>query len=312
MSPNNSAQGSGASGVLLLDKPSGMSSNTALQCVRRLLGRVKGGHTGTLDPLATGLLPICLGEATKFSGGLLEADKTYDAVVRLGTATTTGDAEGEPVFQGNVEGVEERVDEVLLKFCGEIEQMPPMFSALKHHGRPLYEYARRGEDIERRARKVSIYELTVLKRNFPDITLRVRCSKGTYVRSLAHDLGVSLGCGGHLTALRRTGVGSLRITDAASLEALEAMEQSARWSCVRGTDLLLSHLPAIVLPVMDAKAVLQGRVVGTPGAVQDSGHVRLYDEDGSFLGLGMAQGEDRKIIPKSMCSDVRIRQPALA
>ena len=299
------------SGVLLLDKPSGMSSNTALQCVRRLLGRVKGGHTGTLDPLATGLLPICLGEATKFSGGLLEADKTYDAVVRLGTATTTGDAEGETVFEGIVEGAEQRIDAALHEFRGVIQQMPPMFSALKHHGRPLYEYARRGEDIERRARKVSIYELTVLERNFPEITVRVRCSKGTYVRSLAHDLGVRLGCGGHLTALRRTGVGWLRITDAASLEALEAMEQSARWSCVHGTDLLLSHLPAVVLPSTDARAVLQGRAVGTPSAV-DPGHVRLYDEDGWFLGLGMAQGEDRKIIPKRMCSDVRIRLPALA
>src|SRR5829696_9142078 len=153
------------SGVCLLDKPSGVSSNGALQRVRHLFGRIKAGHTGTLDPLATGLLPLCLGEATKFASGLLEADKTYEAMVRLGIATTTGDAEGEAVFQGDVGGAAERVEEVLCEFRGEIEQTPPMFSALKHRGRPLYEYARQGQEIERSARRVRVYELAVLNRD---------------------------------------------------------------------------------------------------------------------------------------------------
>jgi len=300
------------SGVLLLDKPRGMSSNGALQRVRHLLGRVKGGHTGTLDPMATGLLPLCLGEATKFASGLLEADKTYDAVVRLGTATSTGDAEGETIFRGDVTGAAERVDEALHEFRGDIEQTPPMFSALKHRGRPLYEYARQGQEIERNARRVRVYELAVLNSDGADIALRVRCSKGTYIRSLAHDLGVRLGCGAHLIALRRTAIGPLQIEDATSIAALEALEEPARWSVVLRSDVLLSHLKQVVLSAADGRAILQGKVVGTPADFLGCGPVRVYDEDGAFLGLGEVQA-DGKVVAKRMCSDHRgTRDAALA
>jgi tRNA pseudouridine55 synthase len=290
------------SGVFLLDKPSGLSSNGALQRVRRLLGRVKAGHTGTLDPMATGLLPLCLGEATKFASGLLEADKTYEAVVRLGTATSTGDAEGEAVFHGDITGVAERLDEALCEFRGDIDQTPPMFSALKYRGRPLYEYARQGQDIERIARRVRVYELSVLNRDGADIALKVRCSKGTYVRSLAHDLGLRLGCGAHLIALRRTVIGSLRIGEATSLAALEALEEPVRWSRVLRSDVLLSHLEKVVLPTVDGRAILQGKVVETPAGFEGRGMVRVYDENGIFLGLGEAQ-MDRRLVAKRMCSD---------
>jgi len=297
------------SGVVLLDKPRGMSSNGALQRVRHLFGRVKGGHTGTLDPMATGLLPLCLGEATKFASGLLEADKTYDAVVRLGTATSTGDAEGEAIFHGDVAGAAERLDEALCEFRGDIEQMPPMFSALKHRGRPLYEYARQGQEIERSARRVRVYELAVLesavlKCDGTDVALRVRCSKGTYVRSLAHDLGVRLGCGAHLIALRRTAIGPLQIEDATSIAALEALEEPALWSVVLRSDVLLSHLEQVVLSAADGRAILQGKVVGTPAGFLGCGPVRVYDQHGAFLGLGEAQA-DGKIVAKRMCSEQR-------
>src|SRR5262245_16896298 len=182
-------------GVALVDQAAGMSSNAALQAVRRLFGGVKGGHTGTLDPLATGLLPVCLGAATKFAGVLLETDKTYEAVVGLGLATTTGDAEGEPLFRGPVEGCLERVSEALAAFTGEIEQMPPMFSAIKHHGRALYHYARAGQSVERRPRQVTVHTLDLIAARIDAISLRIHCSKGTYIRTLAHDIGERLGCG---------------------------------------------------------------------------------------------------------------------
>ena len=298
MSPNSPAQAPG--GVLLLDKPVGMSSNGALQSVRRMMGRIKAGHTGTLDPMATGLLPICLGEATKFAGGLLEADKIYEAVLRLGIATDTGDAEGEPIFHGDWAGAAERVGAILAEFQGEIEQTPPMFSAIKHHGRPLYEYARKGQQIERNSRPVRIYEIAVLSSNPPDVGLRVHCSKGTYVRTLAHDIGLRLGCGAHLAALRRTAIGTLRIEDAVSLSALEAADEIVRWSLLHGADLLVSHLPAAALPDADARAILHGKVVALPAGCIASGPVRLYDANGVFLGVGLA-GEGR-IVARRMCS----------
>lgn len=288
------------SGLLLLDKPAGMSSNGALQSVRRIMGRIKAGHTGTLDPMATGLLPLCLGEATKFASGLLEADKVYEAVVRLGVATDTGDAEGEPIFRGDLAGAAERMNEVLAEFQGEIEQTPPMFSAIKHRGRPLYEYARKGQQIERNSRPVRIYEIAVLSNNPPDIGLRIHCSKGTYVRTLAHDIGLRLGCGAHLAALRRTAIGALRIEDAVPLAALEAADEATRWSLLRGSDLLVSHLPAAALPAADAKAILHGKVVALPEDCTVSGPVRLYDANGVFLGVGLAG--DGRIVPRRMCS----------
>jgi tRNA pseudouridine55 synthase len=233
----------------------------------------------------------------------LEADKTYEAVIRLGTATDTGDAEGEAIFRGEIADATERMDEALREFRGDIQQTPPMFSAIKHRGRPLYQYARQGEHIERSARWVRIYEIALLSNSAPDIGLRIRCSKGTYVRTLAHDLGVWLGCGAHLTALRRTAIGALRIEDAVSLAELEAADEAVRWSRVLGADLLLSHLPAVVLAAAAAKAIRQGKVVALPEDFGGSGEVRLYDEDGAFLGRGVAT-EDGKIVPGRMCADV--------
>jgi len=287
-------------GVLLLDKPAGMSSNAALQGVRRLMGRIKAGHTGTLDPMATGLLPVCLGEATKFASGLLDADKVYEAVVRLGVATDTGDAEGEPIFRGEWTAAAAQIDEVLREFRGEIEQMPPMFSAIKHRGRPLYEYARKGQEIERSHRTVRVYEVAILSKSPPDFRLLIRCSKGTYVRTLAHDIGSRLGCGAHLAALRRTMIGALRIEDAVSLPALERSDQATRRSFVRSVDLLVLHLPAAYLTAVEAKSILQGKVVEPKELHSASGNLRLYDQSGSFLGVGLvAEG---KIVPRRMCS----------
>jgi len=287
-------------GVLLLDKPAGLTSNAALQSVRRLMGRIKAGHTGTLDPMATGLLPICLGEATKFAGGLLEADKAYEAVVRLGMATDTGDAEGEAIFRGDWTAAAGEIDETLTEFRGEIEQMPPMFSAIKHRGRPLYEYARKGQEIERGRRAVHVYEIAILSKSPPDFRLLIRCSKGTYVRTLAHDIGSRLGCGAHLAALRRTMIGALRIEDAVSLPALERSDQATRRSFVRSVDLLVLHLPAAYLTAVEAKSILQGKVVEPKELHSASGNLRLYDQSGSFLGVGLvAEG---KIVPRRMCS----------
>ena len=287
-----------AEGVLLLDKPLGITSNAALQAVRRLFGRVKAGHTGTLDPLATGLLPLCLGEATKFAGGLLEADKTYETVIRLGLATTTGDAEGAPVFEGDATGCSERLPGILGSFMGDIEQLPPMFSALKHQGRPLYSYARAGEEIERTPRRVTIRSLELLFVSGQDVTVKVRCSKGTYIRTLAHDIGERLGCGAHVAALRRIAIGRLSIDAALSLEALAGLSDHDRVRCLHPADLLLADLPAVVVDGGRAEALSQGRPV-MPVSPPPCGPVRLYDDHGTFLGLGTGQQEGM-VLPKRM------------
>jgi len=290
--------GTPVDGVLLLDKPLGMSSNAALQAVRRLFDRVKAGHTGTLDPLATGLLPVCLGAATKFAAGLLEADKVYDCVIRLGMATTTGDADGDPIFHGSAAGCLERFQEALTAFTGDIDQVPPMFSALKHRGRALYLYARAGHVVERQARRVTVHALQLISSSGADVSVRVRCSKGTYVRSLAHDIGVRLGCGAHLTALRRTGIGRLGIEEAVALDRLAALTEAERISCLRPADILLADLPAVVVDHTRAEALLHGRAVARVPS-EPVGSVRLYAEDGLFLGLG-AGGQDL-LSPKRMC-----------
>ncbi len=291
-------QGAPVDGVLLLDKPLGMSSNAALQAVRRLFGRVKAGHTGTLDPLATGLLPVCLGAATKFAGGLLEADKIYDALIRFGVATTTGDAEGEPVLHASPEGCLERLPETLAAFTGAVDQVPPMFSAIKHRGRPLYHYARAGQSVERQARRVTVHALELLSTSGADVSVKVRCSKGTYIRSLAHDIGLRLGCGAHLRALRRTGIGRLRIEEALGLDRLAALTEAERISCLRPADILLADLPAVLVDHTRAEALLQGRAVAL-ALSEPLGSVRLYAEDGLFLGLG--SGGQGLLSPKRMC-----------
>ena len=241
------ARGVRIDGVLLLDKPAGLTSNRALQIARRLLNAEKAGHTGTLDPMATGLLPLTFGEATKFSADLLDADKSYRATLRLGVTTTTGDAEGEATATVPVAVDDAAVDVALSRFTGSIEQVPPMHSALKRDGRPLYELARAGVEVERAPRRVQIYALHRVQRDGDVLVLDVDCSKGTYVRVLAEDIGRALGCGAHLTALRRTRVGRLLLEDAVALPALEAMDADARRVCLAPVDALVASLPRVDL-----------------------------------------------------------------
>ncbi len=279
-------------GVLLLDKPVGFSSNDALIKTKRLLNAKKAGHTGTLDPFASGLLPLCFGEATKFSQDLLEADKTYETVVHLGVTTTTGDTEGEVVERKEVEVRLAEIEAALQKFRGPIEQVPPMYSALKRDGKPLYEYARAGITLEREARNVTIHLLEFLDYQAPYLTLRVCCSKGTYIRVLGEEIGVALGCGAHLQALRRTQVGMLSIADAITLDAVAAIAESERISSLAPTDTLLSSFPAIFLPEELSKRFLQGQrlSMGKEGIAiaNEDGRVRVYREiDRSLLGSGL-------------------------
>lgn len=288
-------------GVLLLDKGIGLSSNDALVRAKRLFLAQKAGHTGTLDPLASGLLPLCFGEATKFSQDLLEADKTYEATMRLGIRTSTGDAEGEVVETRAVQAAAVDIEAALAAFRGPILQVPPMYSALKRDGKPLYEYARAGEVVERAARAVTIHALDLLAMALPDVTFRVTCSKGTYVRTLAEDIGAALGCGAHLVALRRTGVGALTLEHAVTLDALERMDEAARDACLRPVDALLSTFPAVRLGANDARRLLQGQRLrlselppiradeGARGDVAGDARVRVYrDEDGALLGVARA------------------------
>ena len=274
-------------GVLLLDKPCGISSNAALQRARRAVGAAKAGHTGTLDPLASGLLPLAFGESTKFSQSLLNADKAYTAIVRLGVTTTTGDAEGEVLDTRPVDVAPQAIVDIARGFIGEIEQLPPMYSALKHAGKPLYAYAREGIDIERKRRRVTIRSLTCTPVDAHSFRLDVSCSKGTYVRTLGEDIGHALGCGAHLTALRRTAIGAFRIEDAVRLDQVEAEGLAAR-GLLLGVDSLIAELPMLALAPEDASRLLFGQTTRidrmAPGAY------RLYD-DGRFLGLGTVDDE---------------------
>lgn len=284
-------------GVLLLDKPQGMTSNAALQTARRLFNAVKGGHTGTLDPMATGLLPLTFGEATKFSQMLLDADKAYEASIRLGVETDSGDADGNAIAAAPVTCDHDTIVSALARFIGEIEQVPPMYSALKRDGKPLYEYARAGIEIERAPRRVRIDALELLDAAGETLRVRVACSKGTYIRSLAIDLGRVLGCGAHLTALRRTRIGPFEVARAHSLAALEACLPEQRDELLAPADTLVEHLTRIVLEPACAAAILQGRAVEMPSV--QPGLVRLYDSEGRFLGLGQG-GHDGKLSPKRL------------
>ena len=282
-------------GVLLLDKASGMSSNYALQGARRLFSAAKAGHTGTLDPLATGLLPVCFGEATKFSSDLLEADKTYEADVLFGITTDTGDAEGEVLARHPVEFSQADLEAVLPHFRGPISQIPPMYSALKRDGKPLYELARQGIEVERAARNVVIHELLLLELTGERCRLRVTCSKGTYIRTLAEDIGKALGCGAHLTALRRTAVGSLRIDDAVTLDQLNAFSDAERSACLQAPDALLQKLPAVYLDEQSAARFCHGNPVVADIA---PGPCRVYDQN-RLLGLGEAD-PDGQLRPRRL------------
>lgn len=245
-------------GVVLLDKPLGLSSNDALQKVKRLFRAEKAGHTGTLDPLATGLLPLCFGAATKFSQVALDADKRYVATLKLGVCTTTGDAEGEVRLTREVQVTPERIAQACAALVGEIDQMPPMHSALKHEGRALYEYAREGVEIERPSRRIHIHAIDILDWHDDVLVIDVRCSKGTYIRTLAEDIGEQLGCGAHLSALRRTGSGQVSLDGAVTLEALQAMTEAERDDLIKPVDLLVLDWPAVTLEHEDALRFLTG------------------------------------------------------
>ncbi|WP_019140392.1 tRNA pseudouridine(55) synthase TruB [Noviherbaspirillum massiliense] len=279
-------------GVLLLDKAAGRSSNDALIQAKRLLNAQKAGHTGTLDPFATGLLPLCFGEATKFAQDLLDADKTYETVVHLGATTTTGDTEGDVLARTEVDIGREQIEAVLAQFRGEIAQLPPMYSALKRDGKPLYEYARAGVVLEREARQVHIHALELLAYDAPCLTLRVICSKGTYIRVLGEDIGKALGCGAHLQHLRRTGVGNLNIAQAVTLDHLAAMTDAERIQALQPVDALLSSFPAVNLPESLAKRFMHGQrlALGKEGCPHPEaiGRVRVYHGDTCSL-LGTAQ-----------------------
>lgn len=270
-------------GVLLLDKPSGMTSNDALQKARRLFSAAKAGHTGTLDPLASGLLPLCFGEATKFAADLLEADKTYLAELGLGVTTTTGDKEGEVLETRPVQVPREQLEAVLPRFVGAIQQVPPMYSALKRDGRPLYELARAGIEVERAPRAVTIHELKLVDFHDSTAVLAVSCSKGTYVRTLAEDVGRALGCGAHLTALRRTRVGKLGLGEAYTLEQLAAFPDAPPGECLKGLDYLLEGLPRADLTEAAVLRFSHGNGVECPGP---EGRLRVYDPAGRLLGIG--------------------------
>jgi tRNA pseudouridine55 synthase len=270
-------------GVLLLDKPRGMSSNAALQTARRLFRAAKAGHTGTLDPLATGLLPLCFGEATKFSSDTLAADKTYEAELCFGVRTATGDAEGEVLERRTPEFERPELEAALEKFRGRILQVPPMHSALKRDGQPLYKLARQGVTVERQAREVAIFELTLLDCAAERCRLRVVCGKGTYIRTLAEDIGEALGCGAHLAALRRTAVGGMPVARAITLDALDALPEEQRSRHLLPLDALLQGLPEIRLDEAQSQRFLHGNPV--EAGCGSEGKYRVYAA-GDLLGIG--------------------------
>jgi tRNA pseudouridine55 synthase len=276
-------------GALLLDKPVGLSSNAALQKAKRLFGAAKAGHAGTLDPLASGVLLVLFGEATKFAGPLLDADKEYLATLQLGARTATGDAEGKVLETKEIKITESQVLAVLDRFQGELEQVPPMYSALKHEGTPLYRLARRGEQVERTPRRVRISELQLMKLQGASLDLRVVCSKGTYVRVLAEDIGAALGCGAHLSALRRTGSGRFRIEHALSFEDLEAMTAEERERRLLALPALLEGMPRAELGAAEETRLRQGQALKISGLHQ--GLCAVVRPDGAVIGLGSADGE---------------------
>ena len=296
-------------GVLLLDKPLGWSSNDVLQKVKWLLRAEKAGHTGTLDPLASGVLPLCFGAATKFSQLQLDADKTYQAGVRLGIKTTTGDAEGDVLETKPVAVTDDDVARVAAQFTGLISQVPPMHSALKKDGKALYEYARAGIEIEREARQVTIYELNMTVAHIDSaqaaIDMIVKCSKGTYIRTLGEDIGEALGCGAHLSALRRVATGGFKVAQCVTLEALEAMTEEQRLACLLPVPSLLSDHTVVMLDDDNAARFLSG--VRRRGSWPDAQQVAVYATTGHTL-LGTAHVTAGELIPGRLLSPIEIEQ----
>lgn len=284
--------------MLLLDKPLGYSSNQALQKVKLLFQAAKAGHTGTLDPLATGLLPLCFGEATKFAHYLADADKTYIATLKLGVTTSTGDAEGEVLVTSPVSVSQVQFEQACQQFVGEISQIPPMYSALKHEGKALYEYAREGVEIERKARVITVHSISLNNFESDTAMITVTCTKGTYIRTLAEDIGHYLGCGAHLVGLRRTATANYQIAQSITLAQFEAMSQEQRLSALMPADSAILDFPALVLDADSAFYLQQGQAVWQSGMIP-SGLIRLYNESQVFLGLGEQQS-DGKIAPKRL------------
>jgi len=300
-------KGRNVSGIILLDKPAGITSNGALQQVKHLFFAKKAGHTGSLDPIATGILPICLGEATKFSGFLLNADKSYVAECQLGVVTRSGDSEGEVVSERPVEGVtEEKIKKALEQFRGDIEQIPPMHSAIKVNGQPLYKLAHQGVEIEREPRQVTIYDIEFVGLDLDknQMTISVHCSKGTYIRTLVEDIGELLGCGAHVSALRRTTLGPYREEDLLTIDELEEIRES---DGNRGLDNRLLSLDSAVegydrvqLDRDSSYYIRQGQPVQISGVPED-GWVRIYDDAEEFVGVGEIL-DDGRVAPRRLVS----------
>mgnify|MGYP003582072284 FL=1 len=297
-------------GVLLLDKPLGLSSNQALQKAKWLLRAEKAGHTGTLDPLATGVLPLCFGAATKFSGLHLDADKTYEATLQLGVTTTTGDAEGEVIERRAVPAITpEQLEAVRQRFLGRITQVPPMHSALKKDGKALYEYARAGIEVERAPREVAIHALNLALAQVDQaqaaIKIEVTCSKGTYIRTLGEDIGRALGCGGHLTRLRRTATGPFVAAQCTTLPALEALDDHDRLNLLQPAEALLPDHTAVTLAADDAAKFLTG--LRRRGDWVDADRVVVFGDAPRAL-LGSAHIKAGELIPSRLLSPIEIRQ----
>lgn len=294
-------------GVLLLDKPLGISSNSALQKARAIFQASKAGHTGSLDPLATGMLPICFGEATKFSSYLLEADKRYRTLVELGVTTTTGDQEGEVIARQEVKVSAQQVRSVLSQFRGLINQIPPMYSAVKHDGKRLYELARQGREVERKSRQVEIFELELIQLADNQLELEVLCSKGTYIRTLGEDIGVALGCGASLLELRRLSVSPFsdeRCWTLESLNELKTGDFAELDLTLLPVDAMLQHYPEIQISLHDCRELAFGRLIRIPG--EFSGDLcRLSNSKLGFIGLAEKQ-DDGLLAPKRMVDTNRL------
>jgi tRNA pseudouridine55 synthase len=287
-------------GILLLDKPQGLTSNAALQEAKRAFQAGKAGHTGSLDPIATGLLPLCFGEATKVSSFVLNADKQYESVFTLGAATDTGDSEGRVLStNADVNISDDVIESALDEFRGEIDQVPPMYSAIKFQGQPLYKLARQGIEVERKPRQVTIYELSFTRRDEVSLEISLHCSSGFYVRSLAHELGQRLGCGAYVSSLRRIGVGRFSIDDAVSLQSLhEETDLQALDNLLIAMDGGLKHLPGVKLSDDAAYYLCRGQPVKAAD-VPSQGWVRLYADEAGFLGVGMVL-DDGRVAPKRL------------
>ena len=297
-------------GILVLDKPTGQSSNKSLQIAKRLYFARKAGHTGNLDPLATGVLPICFGEATKFSQFLLDSEKAYRSTFELGVITASGDADGEVLESRDASAINEvQVAEALKQFVGDIEQVPSMFSALKHNGQPLYKLARQGLEVERKVRRVTVFEIQLeafrsgeQTGGQPEADVYIHCSKGTYVRSIAEDLGQALGCGAHVKALRRVQAGPFKESQLVSLDTLEALKESEDYAAMdellQPMDVALMHLPEVTLVESSTFYMMQGQAVLVPHAPTE-GMVRMYSDTGKLLGIGEIL-DDGRVGPKRL------------